>query len=178
MDTPLDLMVDCGANVGFTARYFLEKFPNLKVICLEPDFSNFVVAKKNLNHYADRINICQNAVWYKPCKTEVIEGHYGNGGKWALQVRETEKEGGVPATDLNIILDGQNADNIFIKIDIEGAEKEVLGKNTKWAKRCNFLAIEVHDEEALKIFNRFADDYNMKNIGLFGEMYLLKNSDR
>jgi hypothetical protein len=48
----VDLVIDCGANVGYSAAYFLTRFPNCKVICVEPDFSNFKLLEKNLAPFA------------------------------------------------------------------------------------------------------------------------------
>ncbi len=37
------LIIDCGANVGYSAVYFLTRYPNARVIAVEPDADNFSV---------------------------------------------------------------------------------------------------------------------------------------
>ena len=44
---PLNIM-DLGANVGFTTLYFALKYPDAKIISLEPSKMNFVVLQKNI----------------------------------------------------------------------------------------------------------------------------------
>src|ERR1017187_9470955 len=41
-------IIDAGANIGFSVLYFLIYFPNAKVICIEPEESNFNLLLKNL----------------------------------------------------------------------------------------------------------------------------------
>jgi hypothetical protein len=44
---PVRLVVDLGANVGFTVRLWLERFPEARVIAVEPDAANLAVAEQN-----------------------------------------------------------------------------------------------------------------------------------
>lgn len=43
-----DLIVDCGANVGYSSAYFLSRFPGATVIAVEPDAQNFAALEWNL----------------------------------------------------------------------------------------------------------------------------------
>ena len=42
------LIVDCGANVGYSSAYFLSRFPDAKLIAVEPDSGNFQMLQRNL----------------------------------------------------------------------------------------------------------------------------------
>ena len=42
------LLVDAGANIGVASKYFNEIFPKLKIVAIEPDFENAMIAKQNL----------------------------------------------------------------------------------------------------------------------------------
>jgi hypothetical protein len=47
----------------------------------------------------------------------------------------------VPAVSLNTLLDDPVD---YLKVDIEGAEREVLRQNTGWAERVRCIKVEVH----------------------------------
>src|SRR4051812_5012592 len=44
-------ILDAGANVGYAALWFNRKFPNAKIISLEPENSNFEILLKNTRNY-------------------------------------------------------------------------------------------------------------------------------
>lgn len=43
-----NIIIDAGAHVGFTTLFYKEKYPNTKIICVEPESSNFTALKKML----------------------------------------------------------------------------------------------------------------------------------
>ena len=47
------LIVDLGANVGYSSAYFLSRFVDCSVIAVEPDPANFAELKKNVAPYSD-----------------------------------------------------------------------------------------------------------------------------
>ena len=59
------LIVDCGAYVGYSAAYFLSRFPNAQLICIEPEPSNFSLLQLNLSRYSDRCILINGAIWPK-----------------------------------------------------------------------------------------------------------------
>ena len=50
-DLSPDFIIDCGANIGFSAIYFANEFPTSKIIALEPDKQNFGFLQKNTSFY-------------------------------------------------------------------------------------------------------------------------------
>ena len=48
------LILDLGANVGYSSVYFLNCFPTATVMAVEPDPDNFELCRKNLAPYRDR----------------------------------------------------------------------------------------------------------------------------
>jgi len=50
-----DLIIDAGANVGYSSVYFLSNFPNCRVIAIEPDGDNFASLQKNLAPMASEL---------------------------------------------------------------------------------------------------------------------------
>lgn len=52
----MTLVVDCGANVGYSSMYFLDRFKGCEVVSIEPDRNNFEVMESNLAHYGSRVS--------------------------------------------------------------------------------------------------------------------------
>lgn len=169
IDKNIYKMIDCGTNVGYTIRYFIEKHHEMSFVGIEPDESNYLLALKNLAYYKERVKILNMAIWSKNTHVKVVPGNYGDGGKWALQVIECPPEEGLKAISLNDIIEPEH--RYFLKIDIEGSEKYVLKDNLNWANFVNFLCVEIHDEEAKKIFDSFIKQKSFNYLGLFGEMH-------
>jgi len=150
VETDCRLILDVGANVGFSSMYFAEHFPNAKIIAFEPDLENFKMLSKNVNS----INNClfeNKAIWSYQT-TLAIADTFRDGESWSHSVTENLN---VPylykieATDLNSIINAYNINSIdLLKIDIEGAEGEVFSErgNLDFLNIVKILALEIHDE--------------------------------
>src|SRR6476620_203183 len=54
--TEVRLVIDCGANVGYSSAYFLSHHPTSRIIAVEPDPENFAMLRRNLAHYRGRVH--------------------------------------------------------------------------------------------------------------------------
>ncbi len=81
------LIVDCGANVGYSAAYFLSRFPNAHVIAVEPDPDNFRVMLRNVSRFQDRVTAIRSAVWSHACDLVLSTATSVRGLEWSRQVR-------------------------------------------------------------------------------------------
>ena len=50
-ENDVNSVVDCGANVGYSSAWFLTKFPNCRVIAIEPESENCNMLKRNLKAF-------------------------------------------------------------------------------------------------------------------------------
>lgn len=138
------LILDCGANVGYTSLYFLTRLPTAHVIAIEPDPDNFALCKKNLQQYADRVTLVQAAVW--PRSTTLILSGQRAGNEWGLRV-EPSSEGTVQAVTIPDLLHRSGFEEIdLLKMDIEGAEKAMFSEAYDWLDKVKAIAIELHGE--------------------------------
>lgn len=157
------LIIDCGANVGYSSAYLLTRFPQAKVIVVEPDSKNFAMLQRNLAPYGDRVKFYQSGIWSHTAGLKVCRGEYRDGREWATQVREClpGEEPDVEAIDIGTILRDSGSDKIdILKIDIERSETEVFARNYKeWLDRTRNMVIELHDEECEEIFHRAITGY-------------------
>jgi len=177
------LIVDAGANVGYSSAYFLSRFPTAQVIALEPDPDNAEVCRRNLEPYGDRACVLMHAVWSHPtCLTILHYGALGNGGEWAVQVMEGSLDPGtlpehlhhrsdppvpsgeVDAIDMASIIEMTDLAIDLLKMDIEGAERLVFDDDDPtWLRRVSNIAIELHGPQAREVFFRALDGFSYES---------------
>ena len=138
-------IIDAGANIGFTAVYFANRFSKARIIAIEPEESNFQLLKKNTEAYPN-VRCIKAGVWNSDTQLRIT--NLEKDSKWGFQVEETNSAGPdtCPAISINALLKEENVKEIDIaKIDIEGAEKELFSKNTQWLSKTSLIVIEFHD---------------------------------
>jgi len=129
-------IVDCGANIGMASIFFADRYPQARIIALEPEPSNFEVLMRNVSGYPNILPI-HAALWKE-------DGELGLCGssKIAFQVIQGR---GVRAISMNTLMQEAGLDSIdLLKVDIEGAEKELF-EACDWIQKVRALAIELHD---------------------------------
>jgi FkbM family methyltransferase len=175
----VSLVLDLGANVGYSTTWFLNCFPCSRVLAVEPDERNLVVSKVNLKPYGERARLLHGAVWSESTSLSVIsKGALGSGLEWSTQVMQPEdgSAGDVPAWDVGSLIDmagTKEAD--LLKVDIEGAERTVFDETSReWLPRVRNICIELHGPECEKtFFLALADfDYTVEHAG---ELTICKN---
>jgi FkbM family methyltransferase len=119
---PTPLIIDCGGYIGISALFFKLNYPQSKVIVFEPDSENFHLAKENIDSWGfDNIELHKKAVWVNGEDLEFYESNSMASSVHAMNTGGNKVK--VHAVRLKDFLD-QKVD--FLKIDIEGAEYEVL----------------------------------------------------
>ena len=142
--TDVRAVVDCGANIGITSIIFKQLFPECRLAAVEPSAENFAVLEQNLRPYDD-VTLFHAGVWSRTTRLKVVDRyHIGYNG---LVVEETPDADGIPALSVDDIARQARMKTIdIVKIDIEGAEREVFaGDYSSWLPSTRALIIEVHD---------------------------------
>src|SRR5262249_38318552 len=139
----IKLILDGGANVGFASVYFANRYPEAQIIALEPEQSNFEMLRKNTSFYPN-IKILRSGIWNKRTLLRIENPDDSND---AFRVQESESgEGSIDAVTIDDILKSSHATSIdILKLDIEGAEKEVFESSGSWLDRVGVLIVELHD---------------------------------
>lgn len=155
------LILDCGANVGYTSVYFLTRYASSRVIAVEPDLHNFQILQRNLAPYGERALAIHAAIWSEATHLKLCSAQEANMGEWAFWVRECQPDEtpDVQAVDIQTILSDSGFSQIdILKIDIEGAETQIFSQNYGgWIDKVETFLIELHGPEAESVFRSTLD---------------------
>tara|TARA_B100001093_G_C26761617_1_gene985980 strand:+ start:222 stop:1052 length:831 start_codon:yes stop_codon:yes gene_type:complete len=133
-------IIDCGANIGLSTLYFYEQYPNARITAFEADPQIFQTLDKNISQLnSNDIEIINKAVWFE---------------KTTLKFNQNGSDGGNIGMESNsnncILVDSVSLSDYldepidFLKIDIEGAEHQVIPSCKNKLKNVKFLFIEYH----------------------------------
>jgi len=139
---PNPLIIDCGSNIGLSILYLKQLYPKSKIIGFEADPTVYKTLQANLQSFGyDDVEIYNKALWKEETTLEFsVEG--ADGGRVAQN--EGESFNGrvkVPAVCLSNYLT-QPVD--FLKLDIEGAETEVIKECADYLHKVKNLFVEYH----------------------------------
>ena len=123
------IIIDCGANVGYSIAYFKKEYPNSTIYGFEPDKQSFELLKKNIafNRFTN-VHIYQKAVTNHNGLVNFFTIHDYSKTPPVMSLLEnqlTDKLISVKSIDLGSFIDTFNTID-FCKIDVEGAESLIF----------------------------------------------------
>ena len=137
-------ILDLGANVGYVSMQFAMRWPQASILAVEPEAGNMALLKRNTGPYR-HINALHAAVWSRP--TEVSVANPADDAN-AYRMTESDGDGGtrIPALTISQLMDRLGCEQLdLLKMDVEGAEREILHHAAEWLDRVNVMVIELHD---------------------------------
>jgi FkbM family methyltransferase len=153
------LMIDAGANIGMASIYFLNRYPHLKIVAIEPDPETFEICRINLAPYSDRVTLLKGAIWSSCGHVVLCKGEL----EWNSHVKQAADgtDASVQAYDVPALIEAGGGGAVdFLKVDIEGGETELFGKNTEaWLPNIKNISIEFHGDECVKTFYKALEGY-------------------
>jgi FkbM family methyltransferase len=139
------LIWDLGSNIGLTVADLACAYPSATIVGVELDDANAELARRNTAAWSDRCEVLRGAVW---TEDGVVTYTRPPGDEQGFHIDDSAGSGAPHADAPAITLDGLLArvrgDVDYVKMDIEGAEREVLRNNTAWAARVRSIKVEVH----------------------------------
>jgi len=146
------VIVDGGANVGYSSIYLANRYPQARIIAVEPDPDNCSLFEKNLSPYPN-VGLLRGALWPRR-RSLRIENPRAEG--WVMRVEEAPHpvEKCIPGYTLGDLL-ARSGDEGYIdllKMDIEGAEEHVFSEATDlaWLEQVGSILIETHSSRGRK----------------------------
>lgn len=137
------LVVDLGANVGFSCLYWLTRYPAARLIALEPHPGHAAQLRANLavNGVSGRVELHEAAAG-------IAEGDIALSDAGTSSAVRTDGAGGIAAKMLDVfaLLAGRRID--ILKLDIEGGEYAILGDPRFAALQPRALVMEWHGGRA------------------------------
>lgn len=138
------LIIDGGANIGCASLFFARKYSRATILAVEPDAENARLCAQNTAHYPG-VRVIRGAIWPRETWLQIESSEVHN---TEFRVVETSREqpAALRAFTIPALLKMANADRVdILKLDIEGAERELLAGDADWLARVGILIIELHD---------------------------------
>ena len=135
-------VVDAGAHIGLASIYFASRFPGSRILAVEPDANNFRMLVENTRPYPN-ITPVHAALWYQdaPISVEGTEEE-----SWASRVNAEGRGQSVRGLTLKTLLASHGMETVdLLKVDVEGAEKEIFEYDPHVLDGVRVLYIELHD---------------------------------
>ena len=149
-----EFILDLGANIGLFSILFATRFPQKRIIAVEPEKKNYSMLKYNTKNFKN-IEIIKGAIWFEDGlvelnKSRVLVGKnkIGSEGSYYVTQSKSDSDGieTVNALSIGTIISSYGIKSCVVKMDIEGAECEVFEKgDLEWLDYCSMLIIETHE---------------------------------
>ena len=142
--SPPELIIDGGANVGYSSLVFARHYPDATIVGVEPDAGNCEMFRKNCADYS-QIHLLEGAIWPRRSMLEIT-----NPDAAAFEFQVGEADGGdhlVRAYTIPEIIEMHGYERVnLLKLDIEGAEHALFTQGEgEWLDRVDVIVVELHD---------------------------------
>lgn len=138
-DSSDPIIYDCGANIGISCIYFSSKYPSAKIKAFEADSTIAKILNENLlRNNIRNVEVIDKAVWINNDGVEMsLEGADG------ASIFSNTNPVKIPSVRLKDMIEKETKIDM-LKIDIEGAEYEVLKDCSSSLDKVNNIFIEFH----------------------------------
>lgn len=147
---PPKTIIDAGANIGLASIYFSNRFPNAKIVAVEPEGGNFEVLRRNVAPYGNIIPV-HGALWHENAQINLMDPGLGEWGFMTQGMNGAEQAYGdvvhvVQAMTVDALMRQHGIEHVdILKIDVEGAEREIFRDPSAWIGNVDALIIELHE---------------------------------
>jgi FkbM family methyltransferase len=142
------LIIDGGANAGFSTAYFAAHYPEAKVLAIEPEQKNIKQLAKNARSLGN-VEIVQAGLWSRSTKLMMNRNAGGTDGFTVTQA-SLSRGLTIDAVTIPELMKRANVETIdILKLDIEGAEGELFREGClAWLKNVRLMFIELHEAKS------------------------------
>ncbi len=138
------VMIDAGGFIGDLTCHWATRYPQARIITLEPNPENFRFAQLNIDRYAPNALLLNMGLW--SCNTRL--GIAGEEMGSHLVDDPADAAESIAVIDVPTLMKEQGLTHIdVLKLDIEGAEAQVLGDTAAaWLPLVTMLIVEMHGQ--------------------------------
>lgn len=155
LDAEPSCIVDAGANIGLSSVWYANRYSSATVIAVEPEVHNFAQLLRNVAEYPTIVPV-RAALWPTDGTVRLSDP---TAAAFSFRVESSDglqppqEPGGrpgpgdeVPAVSIPTLMRRHRLSTIdILKVDIEGAERELFEGDTSWVDDVDVIAIELHD---------------------------------
>lgn len=141
------IVIDAGANIGMSAVFLARRWPRATIIAVEPDPGNLALLRDNVAGYPN-VRVVAGGLWSQRGHLRIVNRGADN---WSFRCEPAAPEDpdSFEAHTVASLLDDAGASCCdLLKMDIEGAEAEVLAAGADWADRVRAVMVELHGARA------------------------------
>jgi FkbM family methyltransferase len=141
-NSPTPRIIDCGANIGLSVLYLKTLYPNADITAFEPDPHIFSLLSSNLQAFGVTDVVLENkALWTEDTVLQFSSA--GSLGGKLIDNASPPKIDTIPVRTAKLTRWLQNRTD-FLKLDIEGAEVDVLQSCADVLSNVDNLFVEYH----------------------------------
>ncbi len=193
LSSNIKTVLDVGANEGFYALNLARHNPGVKIIAVEPNPVATELLQRNvdLNHFAKNVALVKGALWSKsgvidfnllPQVTS-IGSLVVTETSFLKEAKERIVKIPVRAYTLEELFENYELDKVdILKMDIEGAEYEVLKNSSHVLSRIDRIVLEYHTQQLRHLITSFLTAQNFDLVRHapdrldFGDLYFVKKT--
>ncbi len=139
-ETQSPVIVDCGANIGMSCAYFKELIPESTVIAFEADPAIAKVLANNIkNNCISGVAVVEKAVWVDDNGVD-----FSSDGADGGSIQGPGRSVKVPSVRLRRQIEEIDTTVDMLKIDVEGAETDILIDSREVLDRVQNIFVEFH----------------------------------
>ncbi|GAA4464470.1 hypothetical protein GCM10023189_43730 [Nibrella saemangeumensis] len=136
---PAPVIFDCGANIGMSVAYFRKQYPNARVVAFEADPKISAILQQNLSrNQIANLEVVNKAVWVN--NDGIL---FGSEAADSSSIYSQSPKSFIPSVRLHDYLVRESRIDM-LKIDIEGAETDVLDDCRHALSHVQNLFVEFH----------------------------------
>jgi FkbM family methyltransferase len=141
-------VIDAGAYIGDSTAWYLTKFPEARVIAVEPDPENFRLLEMNCKPYGERVRLVRAALWSKTRRLDLKHT-----SAWdSVQVGESDGSNECQGVSIPELMQSQGISTVdILKLDIEDAELGLFSSDCdSWLRQIRAIVMEIHSRSSLE----------------------------
>ena len=136
-------IVDGGANIGLSTIFFSLAWRDARIVAVEPEPGNYALLERNVRTLPN-VHAIRAALW---ASSEALVVANPKAPENTYQVAPGSGRDELQGLTVPELCSREGWDRVgLLKLDIEGAELEVLGSSESWIDRVDALAVELHEE--------------------------------